>query len=58
MIRYENLTSTDKWAFLARLGNDILAERKRLAFELRVLLNERRIARKELKKDQNQNFTI
>lgn len=42
MAGYQNLNIIDKRAFLAALGLDILAERKRLASELRQLLNERR----------------
>lgn len=45
MTSYENLTAIDKGAFLAALGRDISIERKRLAIELRQLLNERRLAR-------------
>lgn len=49
MNRYENLTAVDKCAYLAELGIDIFAERRRLAIELRALLNERRLTRSKLK---------
>lgn len=48
MADYENRFHSDRLAYLARLGYEISAERKRLACELRNLLNERRLERNAL----------
>lgn len=57
MISHGNHTLPDKSVFLARLGNEILTERKRLALELRELLNERRLARTKLRQGKTLNHS-
>lgn len=50
---YEKRFHSDRLAYLAKLGVEISAERKRLARELRDLLNERRLARNALPTNEN-----
>lgn len=56
MDNYEKSSRADRLAYLAKLGTEIDAERKRLASELRELLNERRLARYALAINENSNL--